>query len=290
MPTGTATARTHSCCCSMQRGRTVSFTPAAIAVAAVASNYGRCALVDSIAQALSTSQSTVGRVDRLSIQIGVARCHGHNEEMLRLTLERAELAPRTSSLRVSAAAAALYANHPKQALQLLNSIDPQTELSWSTDSSHFDYWSGETEALHLLGRHTEELSRANAMPSVAPLTRSWLRARALAALKRPAQLLAVIDTALTQQTETSTTWASHPSLPDGHRTQRHRRGSRCGSRASCRCTGIIDIPSSGRARARVVSRATGRRARDDGGASGCHMVARAHGIISRGGANGAYSR
>ncbi len=180
-----------------------SFTSAAIAAAAVASNYGRCALVDSIARALSASQITLRRVDRLSIQIGVARCHGHNEEMLRLTLERAELAPRTSSLRISAAAAALYANHPKQALQLVNSIDPETELSWSTDSSHFDYWSSATEALHLLGRHTEELSRANAMPSVAPLTRSWLRGRALAALKRPAQLLAVIDTALTQQTETS---------------------------------------------------------------------------------------
>jgi len=180
-----------------------SFTSAAIAAAAVASNYGQCALVDSIARALSASQISLNRVDRLSIQIGVARCHGHNEEMLRLTLERAELAPRTSNLRVSAAAAALYANHPKQALRLMNSIDPETELAWSTDSSHFDYWSGATEALHLLGRHTEELSRATAMPNVAPLTRSWLRARALAALGRPAQLLAVVDTALTQQTETS---------------------------------------------------------------------------------------
>ena len=180
-----------------------SFTPAAIAAAAVASNYGRCALVDSIARTLSALQSTLGRVDRLSIQIGVARCHGHNGEMLRLTLERAELAPRTSGLRVSAAAAALYANHPQQALQLLKSIHPETELSWSTDSSHFDYWSGVTEALHLLGRHSEELSRATAMPNVAPLTRSWLRARALAALGRPAQLLPLIDTALTQQTETS---------------------------------------------------------------------------------------
>jgi DNA-binding SARP family transcriptional activator/TolB-like protein len=180
-----------------------SFTPATIAAAAVASNYGRCALVDSIARTLNASESTLGRVDRLSIQIGIARCHGHNEEMLRLTLERAELAPRTSSLRINAAAAALYANHPKQALQLLNSIDPQTELSWSTDSSHFDYWGGVTEALHLLGRHTEELSRATAMPGVAPLTRSWFRARALAALGRPAQVLAVIDTALTQRTETS---------------------------------------------------------------------------------------
>jgi DNA-binding SARP family transcriptional activator/TolB-like protein len=180
-----------------------AFTSAAIAAVGVASNFGQCALVDSIARALSAAARPIDRVERLSIQIGVARCHGHNEEMLRLTLERAELAPRTSGLRLSAAAAALYANRPKRALQLLKSIDPSTELSWSTDSSHFGYWSGVTESLHILGRHDEELAEASAMPNVAPLSRSWLRARALAALRRPADVLALIDTALTQQTETS---------------------------------------------------------------------------------------
>jgi DNA-binding SARP family transcriptional activator/TolB-like protein len=183
--------------------RDPAFTNAAIAAAVVASNSGRCAVVDSIARALSSAARPLGRIERLTLQIGVARCHGRNDELLRLTLERAELAPRTSSMRLNAAAAALYANQPKRALQLMKSIDPSTELSWSTDSSHFGYWSGITEALHILGRHSEELAEANAMPNVAPLSRSWLRARSLAALQRPADVLAVIDTALTQQTETS---------------------------------------------------------------------------------------
>ncbi|MDQ2932674.1 MAG: hypothetical protein M3Y05_17875, partial [Gemmatimonadota bacterium] len=155
--------------------RDPAFIGAAIAAATVASNNSQCAIVDSIARVLTATPHRIERIQRLSLQIGVAHCHGRNEELLRLTLERAELAPRTSSMRISAAAAALYANRPERALQMLNTIDPQTELSWTTDSSHFDYWSGLTEALHLLGRHDDELQRATAMPNIAPLTRAWLR-------------------------------------------------------------------------------------------------------------------
>ncbi|MBA2686428.1 MAG: hypothetical protein H0U66_18230 [Gemmatimonadaceae bacterium] len=180
-----------------------AFTGAAIAAATVASNNNQCAIVDSIARTLSATRHRIERIQRLSLQIGIAHCHGHNDELLRLTLERAELAPRTSGMRISAAAAALYANRPERALQMLETINPQTDLSWTTDSSHFDYWSGFTEALHLLGRHDDELRRASEMPNIAPLTRAWLRGRALAALGRPREVLALVDTALTLQTETS---------------------------------------------------------------------------------------
>jgi hypothetical protein len=169
----------------------------------VAANYTHCSLVDSLARALGATAHPMGRIERLTLQIGVARCHGRNDELLRLTLERAELSPQTSSMRVNAAAAALYANRPQRALEMLGTIDPRTDLSWSTDSSHLESWGGKTEALHLLGRHAEELSEATAMPNVAPLSRSWLRGRAVAALGRSAEALALIDTALTQQTETS---------------------------------------------------------------------------------------
>ena len=183
--------------------RDPAFTNAALGAVSVAANYTHCSLVDSLARALGATAHPMGRIERLTLQIGVARCHGRNDELLRLTLERAELSPQTSSMRVNAAAAALYANRPQRALEMFSTIDPRTDLSWSTDSSHLEYWGGKTEALHLLGRHAEELSEANAMPNVAPLSRSWLRGRALAALGRSAEALALIDTALTQQTETS---------------------------------------------------------------------------------------
>ena len=179
------------------------FTAAAVAAAGVAANSGHCSLVDSIAPALDAASRPLDRIERLSTQIELAHCHGHHEEALRLTLERAELEPHTSSFRLSAAAAALWADRPEQALNLLRQIDSRSDLSWSGDSTHFQYWSAYTEALHLLGRHDEELAIADQIPFDVPLIRAWLRGRALAALSRPAEVLALIDTALTLPVETA---------------------------------------------------------------------------------------
>ena len=203
MRSGTAIVRARSASCSNASHRDPGFADAAVAAASVASNNAECALVDSIAHSFGTAARALDRVQRLTMQIAVARCHGHNEEMLRLTLERADLEPQTSSLRISAIAAALWARHPHRALELLQHINPETDLAWSTDSSHFTYWSALSEALHLIGNHETELASLNRMPSVAPLTRAWLRGRALAALARPAETLALVDTALTLQTESS---------------------------------------------------------------------------------------
>ena len=176
--------------------RDPTFAAAALAVATTAANVNDCALVDSVAHVLDARSQPLERVDRLSLQIAVARCHGRNEEMLRLALERADLEPRTSSGQLSAAAAALWANRPQRALDILTRIRPETDLGWSTDTTHFDYWSDLTEALHLLGRHEDELAAADRIPASAPLSRAWMRGRALAALSRPTAALGVIDSAL----------------------------------------------------------------------------------------------
>ena len=142
-------------------------------------------LVDSLTRALDARSQPLDRMDRLSLQIADARCHGRNEEMLRLTLERADLEPGNSATQMPAAAAALWANRPKRALELLARVNPAVDLAWSTDTTHFAYWSGLTEALHQLGRHREELAAADRLPPGAPLSRVWLRGTALAALSRP---------------------------------------------------------------------------------------------------------
>jgi DNA-binding SARP family transcriptional activator/TolB-like protein len=183
--------------------RDAAFTDASVAAASVASNFYECALVDSIVHSLSGAPRPLDRVQRLTLQIAESRCHGRNEEMLRLTLERADLEPQTSSLRMSAIAAALWANRPHQAINLLKHINPETDLAFSTDSSHFTYWGGWGESLHLLGDHEAELASARRMSSIAPLSKAFLEGRALAALSRPTEVLALVDTALTLQTETS---------------------------------------------------------------------------------------
>jgi DNA-binding SARP family transcriptional activator/TolB-like protein/tetratricopeptide (TPR) repeat protein len=183
--------------------RDTAFAAAAIAAASAASNTGDCALIDSLTRRLEARSQPLDQVDRLSLQIAAARCGGRNEEMLRLALERADLEPRASSDQLSAAAAALWANRPRQAVAVLERIDPTVDLAWSTDTTHFAYWSDLTEALHLLGRHREELAAADRLPPGEPLSRVWLRGRALAALSRPTAALALLDSSLALPVETA---------------------------------------------------------------------------------------
>jgi DNA-binding SARP family transcriptional activator len=180
--------------------RDTGFVSALLSAAATASNYSHCSLVDSLVRVLAARP--LDRVDRLSIEISSAKCHGSNEEMLRLSIERAELLPRTTGALASAAAAANWANRPTTALRLLRRIDPKVDLAYSTDTAHVGYWGGITGALHMLGRHTEELATADRMPGSAPLTRAWYRASAMAALGRPTAALGVLDSALPLPVET----------------------------------------------------------------------------------------
>ena len=182
--------------------RDPAFVAASLGAAAVAANTNHCDVLDSLTQTLRARGQPVERIDRLSLDIAVAKCNGRNDDLLRLTLERADLAPRTSSLQMAAAAAALLDGRPGRALDILQRLDPRTDLGWNTDSTHFDYWSGVTESLHLLGRYAEELAAAERVPAAAPLTRAWLRARALAALSRPTEVLMLLDSALSLPVET----------------------------------------------------------------------------------------
>jgi DNA-binding SARP family transcriptional activator/tetratricopeptide (TPR) repeat protein len=184
------------------RGDTL-FTPAVLAAAMTGSNRNHCTLSDSLAHVLATRSRPLDRKDRLTVQIIDARCRGKNEEMLRLTLERAKLDPASPGNLTSAAAAASWANRPGVQLELLKRIDPTVDLAWSTDSTHVAYWTGLTSALHSLGRHREELAVTDRMAPGAPLTRIWIRATALAALSRPTAALALLDSALTLPVETA---------------------------------------------------------------------------------------
>ena len=187
--------------------RAPSFTAAQLGAATVAANSNDCPLVDSLAHVLEASPSgptsrALPQRDRLSLDIAEARCRGHNDEMLRLTLERADLQPGNSAAQMSAAAAALWANRPRRTLSLLARVDPATDLAWSTDTTHLAYWGAIAEADHMLGDHRRELAAAERLPAGAPLYGIWLRANAFAAMSRPADALALIDSSLSLPIET----------------------------------------------------------------------------------------
>jgi DNA-binding SARP family transcriptional activator/TolB-like protein len=181
--------------------RAPSFTAAELGAATVAANTNNCPLVDSLAHVLegtppnATSKALPQR-DRLSLDIAEARCRGHNDEMLRLTLERADLEPGNAAAQMSAAAAALWANRPRRTLSLLARVDPATDLAWSTDTTHLAYWGAIAEADHMLGDHRRELAAAEHLPAGAPLYGIWLRANAYAAMSRASDALALIDSSL----------------------------------------------------------------------------------------------
>jgi len=182
--------------------RDSAFTPAALGAVTVAANSNDCPLVDSLTRSLEARSPALGRIDGLTLSIENARCRGRNDEMLRLTLERADLEPSDASAQMSAVAAAMWANRPARALELLGRIDPAVDLAYLPDTTHYVYWGGVTEALHLLGRHREELAAADRLTRAAPLGRVWTRGTALAALSRPAEALALIDSSLSLPVET----------------------------------------------------------------------------------------
>jgi DNA-binding SARP family transcriptional activator/TolB-like protein len=188
--------------------RAAAFIAALFGAAPVAANSNDCPLVDSLAHTLeiSTSNPTstaLPQRDRLSLQIAQARCRGRNDEMLRLTLERADLEPSSAAAQMSAAAAALWANRPRRALTLLARVNPATDLAWSTDTTHIVYWGGLAEALHMLGDHRGELAAAERLPPGSPLDGIMLRASALAGMSRASQAVALLDSSLSLPVETA---------------------------------------------------------------------------------------
>jgi len=184
-----------------------AFIAAQLGAATVAANSNDCPLVDSLAHALETSAANptskaIPRRDWLSLQIAEARCRGRNDEMLRLTLERADLEPGSAAAQMSAAGAALWANRPRRTLNLLSRVDPVTDLAWSTDTTHFAYWGAVAEAFHMLGDHRGELAAAERLPPGAPLDGIFLRASALAGMSRGSEALALLDSSLSVPIET----------------------------------------------------------------------------------------
>jgi DNA-binding SARP family transcriptional activator/TolB-like protein len=181
---------------SAQRDST--FDGAAISLAASAANNTECRVVDSLDHALSARGRALSQVDYLTLRVSITHCHGQNDEMYRLAAQRAQLVSATSPFQISAASAAMWANHPGAAAALLERIDPAVDLDWMPDPDHGDYWDNLIHAYHLLGRYRDELSVARRVDHPDDLHGVMMRAQALAGLQRGAEALRVMDSSLTR--------------------------------------------------------------------------------------------
>ncbi len=178
-----------------------TFDAAAIGRAAAAAGLGDCATVDSIGREPRLQRPSLDPIDALSLRIVVAHCHGRNEEMLRLVIERSRIIPPNSPMQVSTAIAALWANRPAIAIGALRRMNPATDLDWLPNSDHMDYWGSLSEAYHLLGQHDLELVAAREQSPRVTLDQIFNTIRALAGLRRSAEVMRALDTSFAMPPE-----------------------------------------------------------------------------------------
>jgi hypothetical protein len=183
--------------------RDTNFDAATISFATAAARLGDCVKVDSIAALPRLHRHTLDQADGFTIRIAVAHCHGRNDELLRLVIERSRVIAASSPQQVSTAGAALWANRPLIAIEALHRMNPETDLDWLPTPDHVDYWQDLCEAYHLAGEHDSELVAAGRQSSHATLDQIFNSMRAQAGLRRPAQVLRALDLSFTLPPEPS---------------------------------------------------------------------------------------
>ncbi len=123
---------------------------------------------------------------------------------------------------MSTANAALWADHPADAVAVLDRLNPAVDLDWMPMADHLEYWGSLTEAYHMLGQHDRELAAAD-RGHLLGLGRFLHRGRALAGLGRSADALGGLDSALLLPSE--------PGLSGGMAPNTDGRGEYTGSAA-----------------------------------------------------------
>lgn len=204
---------------ALAASRDSSFDAAPLALATTAANIPECGTVDSVDRTMSARGRALETVDYLTLRIALARCHGRNEEMYRLAVDRAGLVSAASPYQITAASAAMWANHPAVAANLLERIDPTIDLDWMPDANHADYWDELTHAYHLLGRYSDDLAVARRLDNPDDLNGILVRAEALAGLERGSDALRVMDSSLTRPWERDLSSGMAPNM-DGREEYR----------------------------------------------------------------------
>lgn len=202
--------------------RDTAFDAASVAVATAAANFQRCGVVDSVVRSLARRLRAMNELDGLNMRIAVAHCRGHNDELMQLATQRAKLISTTSPTQMSTANAALWADHPADAVAVLDRLNPAVDLDWMPMTDHLEYWGSLTEAYHMLGQHDRELAAAD-RGHLLGLGRFLHRGRALAGLGRSAEALEGLDSALLLPSE--------PGLSGGMAPNTDGRGEYTGSAA-----------------------------------------------------------
>lgn len=169
-----------------------TFTAALVYAAYAAWNTSNRVLADSLVQAVLQRRGAVDAYHLAITENVAASLRGDTPAALAASRRATDLAP-GSRARYNLALALASLNRPAEALAQLDSLDPDRGpmRGWPA------YWSQRSYALHLLGRHDDELAAARTMTARHPEQRvAWVvMARALAAAGRVAELDSVLRAA-----------------------------------------------------------------------------------------------
>ncbi|MFL5537870.1 MAG: BTAD domain-containing putative transcriptional regulator, partial [Longimicrobiaceae bacterium] len=152
---------------------------------------GRIAAADSVVRRLAPRRAALAPADRLIMQWLERSVARDRTGALAAMEELTEVAPELEMGHFQAALEAVRCNRPADALRHLDTIDPERGFSrgWAS------YWATRADALHMLGRHAEELAhlrRGMALHPELVVLRDY-ELRALAALGRTGEVARRID-------------------------------------------------------------------------------------------------
>ena len=158
----------------------------------MALNTGRLARADSLLQPVVVRRERLPAFDRALLEALESELAGDRLGVLR-AMRRVSAATPASQFTVGHAVAAIAANRPAEARDLLLAVDPDAGLVRDLPR----YWEWLTVARHLLGEHRAELREAREARRRHPDVNATplLEMRALAALGRTRELSALLDEA-----------------------------------------------------------------------------------------------
>jgi len=167
------------------------FALAWLMAAGIDAEEGRIAAADSVVRRLAPRRATLAPADRLLMQWLERSVARDRPGALAAMEELTEVAPELEMGHFQAALEAVRCNRPADALRHLETIDPERGFSrgWAS------YWATRADALHMLGRHAEELAhlrRGMALHPELAVLRDY-ELRALAALGRTDEVASRID-------------------------------------------------------------------------------------------------
>ncbi|MFW5950844.1 MAG: BTAD domain-containing putative transcriptional regulator [Gemmatimonadota bacterium] len=170
-----------------------TFVAPGIWVASAFGNMGDPARQDSVLQLLERRRSHLSPVERAGVDVMRAGLRGDREMVYRIVSEGLRRQPATEG-RLITGGAALATNRPRAAIAALRS-EPETG---ATRNRFLGFHNTLTEALHVLGRHEEELEAAREARVRLPerLRPFFLEARALIALHRLDEAQDVLEEAM----------------------------------------------------------------------------------------------